>query len=165
MNQKSWIRYEQRINIMASAKVNSHLLDIVYTFSESQGEGVTKCYLHILLLGTSPEMCVIITLCVWQEPDFKLHACTSKRKCGRAHEFAFICVPLILYLTGRDFAKYAARRNWIWVKTREWWVTSLACSGHTPLLWSSLRGIQKWKDVTWQHMCRSLIFLWEMWLL
>lgn len=24
------------------------------------------------------------------------------RECGKAHEFAFICVPLILYLTGRD---------------------------------------------------------------
>lgn len=49
---------------MAPAKVNRRLLDILYTFSESQGEGVTKCYLYILLLGTSPEMCVIITLCV-----------------------------------------------------------------------------------------------------
>lgn len=77
MNQKSWIRYEQRINIMASAKVNRRLLDILHTFSESEGEGVTKCYLYILLLGTSPEMCVIITLCVWQEPDFKLLACMS----------------------------------------------------------------------------------------
>lgn len=41
------------------------------------------------------------------------------RECGREHECAFICVPLILFLTGRDLAKCAAHRNWIWVKTRE----------------------------------------------
>lgn len=62
------------------------------------------------------------------------------RECGGVHEFAFRCVPLILYLTGRDLAKYAAHRNWIWAKTREGRVTSLARSGHTLLLWSSLRG-------------------------
>lgn len=90
MNQKSWIRYEQRINIMAPAKVNRRLLDILYTFSESQGEGVTKCYLYILLLGTSPELCVIITLCVWQEPDFKWHACMSKR----VWESAWVCIHM-----------------------------------------------------------------------
>lgn len=141
-NQESWIRYEQRINIMASEKVNSHLLDILYAFFDSQVEGVTKCYLYIPLLGLSPEVCVITTLRVWQEPYVKLHACMSER----VWERAWVCIHMCgsySFLTGRDLAKCAAHRNWIWVKTREWWVTSQACSGHTSLLWSSLWGIKK----------------------
>lgn len=89
-NQESWIRYEQRINIMASEKVNRRLLDILYAFFDSQVEGVTKCYLYIPLLGLSPEVCVITTLCVWQEPYVKLHACMSER----VWERAWVCIHM-----------------------------------------------------------------------
>lgn len=67
------------------------------------------------------------------------------RVCGgeREPECALVCVPPIVFLVWRDLAKRAAHRNWIRVKTREWWVTSLACSGCTSLLWSSLGGIKK----------------------
>lgn len=118
------------------------------------------------LLGLSPEVCVITTLHVWQEHYVKLHACMSVWVCGRekAHECAFVCVPPIVFLMWRDLAKRAAHRNWIWVKTRERWVTSLACPERTSLLWSSLWGIKKYENVSGKHMCGCLIFLWEMWL-
>lgn len=66
------------------------------------------------------------------------------RVCGREkrHECAFVYVPPIIFLMWRDLAKHATYRNWIWVKTREWLVTSLACSRGIALLWNCCGGLK-----------------------
>lgn len=74
-------------------------------------------------------MCVISTLHVWQEPYVKLYGCVSECVGERETEsmslHLYVC--LLLFSSCEEILPSAAYRNWIWVKTGEWLVTSLAC--------------------------------------